>query len=278
MANMNRLFFQPHQSGQSKVAAAAQTLQNINPDVVIETHNYNITLVENFDHFLAQMTNGSLTGGKVDLVLSCVDNFEARMSINQACNELGQTWIESGVSENAVSGHIQFVSPGETACFGCAPPLIMAEGIDEKTLKREGVCAASLPTTMGIVAGFLVQNTLKFLLDFGDVSPYLGYSALLDHFPKYPMKPNPTCNDSFCLKMQKKVENKEKELIIYKPKEVEIEEEVVIENPFEIEMCDDDDGDIHAYSTLPVESSKETSVQKTSEVSLEDLMSQLGNL
>ena len=107
MANMNRLFFQPHQSGQSKVAAAAQTLENINPDVVIETHNYNITLVENFDHFLAQMTNGSLTGGKVDLVLSCVDNFEARMSINQACNELGQTWIESGVSENAVSGHIQ---------------------------------------------------------------------------------------------------------------------------------------------------------------------------
>jgi ubiquitin-like modifier-activating enzyme 5 len=109
MANMNRLFFQPHQSGQSKVAAAAQTLQNINPDVVIETHNYNITLVENFDHFLAQMTNGSLTGGKVDLVLSCVDNFEARMSINQACNELGQTWIESGVSENAVSGHIQVI-------------------------------------------------------------------------------------------------------------------------------------------------------------------------
>ena len=61
MANMNRLFFQPHQSGQSKVAAAAQTLQNINPDVVIETHNYNITLVENFDHFLAQMTNGTMT-------------------------------------------------------------------------------------------------------------------------------------------------------------------------------------------------------------------------
>lgn len=78
--------------------------------------------------------------------------------------------------------------------------------------------------------------------------------------------------------MQKKVSNKEKELIIYKPKVVEIEEEVVIENPFEIEMCDDDNEDIHASSNHPVESSKETSVQKTSEVSLEDLMSQLGNL
>lgn len=35
----------------------------------------------------------------------------------QACNELNQAWIESGVSENAVSGHIQFVVPGKTACF-----------------------------------------------------------------------------------------------------------------------------------------------------------------
>ena len=26
-------------------------------------------------------------------------------------------WMESGVSENAVSGHIQLVKPGETACF-----------------------------------------------------------------------------------------------------------------------------------------------------------------
>ena len=43
----------------------------------------------------------------------------------------------------------------------CAPPLVVATKTDEKTLKREGVCAASLPTTMAVVAGFLVQNTLK---------------------------------------------------------------------------------------------------------------------
>jgi ubiquitin-like modifier-activating enzyme 5 len=42
----------------------------------------------------------------------------------------------------------------------------VAENIDEKTLKREGVCAASLPTTMGIVAGFLVQNVLKYEMFF----------------------------------------------------------------------------------------------------------------
>ena len=40
---------------------------------------------------------------------------------------------------------------------------MVAEGIDEKTLKREGVCAASLPTTMGIVSGLLVQAALKWV-------------------------------------------------------------------------------------------------------------------
>lgn len=32
--------------------------------------------------------------------------------------------IQTGVSEDAVSGHIQLLIPGETACFACAPPLV----------------------------------------------------------------------------------------------------------------------------------------------------------
>jgi hypothetical protein len=66
----------------------------------------------------------------------------------------------------------------------CTSPVVVDVGIDEKSLKREGVCAvslqemfsflvrvemlslymflqASLPTTMGMVAGMLVQNVLK---------------------------------------------------------------------------------------------------------------------
>ncbi|KAL7306051.1 hypothetical protein TKK_0001513 [Trichogramma kaykai] len=198
LANMNRLFFQPHQVGQTKVEAAAITLRFINPDVEIDTHNYNITSVDHFDHFMNTINTSSINGGRVDLVLSCVDNFEARMAINTACNELNQKWFESGVSENAVSGHIQFLVPGETACFACVPPLVVAANIDEKTLKRDGVCAASLPTTMGIVAGFLVQNALKYLLEFGTVTPYLGYNAMQDFFPTMRLKPNVNCDDKFC--------------------------------------------------------------------------------
>ncbi|XP_066100987.1 ubiquitin-like modifier-activating enzyme 5 isoform X1 [Saccopteryx bilineata] len=229
LANMNRLFFQPHQAGLSKVQAAENTLRNINPDVLFEVHNYNITTVENFQHFMDRISNGGLEEGKpVDLVLSCVDNFEARMAINTACNELGQTWMESGVSENAVSGHIQLIIPGESACFACAPPLVVAANIDEKTLKREGVCAASLPTTMGVVAGILVQNVLKFLLNFGTVSFYLGYNAMQDFFPTMSMKPNPQCDDRNCRKQQE--EYKKKAAALPKPEVVQEEEEITHED------------------------------------------------
>jgi ubiquitin-like modifier-activating enzyme 5 len=202
LANMNRLFFRPEQCGMTKTDAAAQTLAGINPDVALESYTMNITTLQGFDDFKNSIVDPATGKSRVDLVLSCVDNYEARMTINQVCLELNQTWMESGVSEDAVSGHIQVVAPGETACFACVPPLVVASGIDEKTLKREGVCAASLPTTMGIIAGLLVQNTLKYLLHFGHVTQYLGYSSLTDFFPIMEIKPNPGCTNSLCMKRQ----------------------------------------------------------------------------
>ncbi|CAF4949853.1 unnamed protein product [Pieris macdunnoughi] len=292
LANMNRLFFQPHQAGLSKVDAAAATLQSINPDVTIEAHNYNITTMDNFQKFCDSISKGSLSGGPVDLVLSCVDNFEARMAINTACNELNQRWFESGVSENAVSGHIQFIVPGETACFACAPPLVVASKIDEKTLKREGVCAASLPTTMGIVAGFLVQNTLKFLLGFGNVSHYLGYSALTDFFPTMGLKPNPQCEDSYCRTRQTEV--KARPAIVEVATEVtEDEKPIHEENQWGISLVDENspeeetpnlnlvDGVQVAYS-IPVDNSTPESstggAVAASELSLEELMQQMKSM
>nr|XP_004664388.1 ubiquitin-like modifier-activating enzyme 5 [Jaculus jaculus] len=295
LANMNRLFFQPHQAGLSKVQAAEHTLRNINPDVLFEVHNYNITTVEHFQHFMHRISNGGLEEGKpVDLVLSCVDNFEARMAINTACNELGQTWMESGVSENAVSGHIQLIIPGESACFACAPPLVVAANIDEKTLKREGVCAASLPTTMGVVAGILVQNVLKFLLNFGTVSFYLGYNAMQDFFPTMSMKPNPQCDDRHCRKQQE--EYKKKVAALPKPEALPEEEEVIHEdNEWGIELVaevseeelknssgpipDLPEGITVAY-TIPKkqdDSGPDVTVEDSGE-SLEDLMARMKNM
>ncbi|KAG9435942.1 ubiquitin-like modifier-activating enzyme 5 isoform X1 [Apis mellifera carnica] len=289
MANMNRLFFQPYQAGQNKVEAASTTLQYINPDVEIETHNYNITTMDHFEDFMNVISTANLKKGPVDLVLSCVDNFEARMAINTACNELNQKWFESGVSENAVSGHIQFIVPGETACFACAPPLVVAENIDEKTLKRDGVCAASLPTTMGIVAGFLVQNALKYLLNFGDVSYYLGYNAMQDFFPKMILKPNPNCEDNYCRKHQEEYRLRPKPE--HKIKEIVEDTPLHEDNEWGISLIDERDQEqVDENKYLSSVNVKETNcdshsidsqinqISSESNISLEELMAQMKSI
>jgi ubiquitin-like modifier-activating enzyme 5 len=139
LANMNRLFYTPDQMGLDKVEAARLSLEKINPDVLIEGYSYNITSNEHFDKFVTKIESGGIDGNRVNMILSCVDNYSARMCINKVCNMLNQPWMESGVSENAMSGHIQFIIPGETACFACAPPLVVAEDGNEKQIKRDGV-------------------------------------------------------------------------------------------------------------------------------------------
>lgn len=258
LANMNRLFFRPEQCGMTKTEAAAQTLSGINPDVQLEPFTMNITTLDGFESFKSSLMNED-GKSRVDLVLSCVDNYEARMTINQVCLELQQTWMESGVSEDAVSGHIQVVTPGETACFACVPPLVVASGIDERTLKREGVCAASLPTTMGIVAGLLVQNTLKYLLHFGQVTQYLGYSSLQDFFPTMNIKPNPSCPNTLCLKRQKEWMAGESERIRVASAENVTEKEedgpVHAENEWGIEVVTEDpiEGSSNSGTANPVD-------------------------
>jgi ubiquitin-like modifier-activating enzyme 5 len=193
LANMNRMFYLPNQVGLSKVEAAKVTLGTINPDVEIRGHSVNVCSVAGY----AALKNATQSA---DLLLCCVDNYTARLTVNRVCLETERIWMESGVSESAVSGHIQTMIPGKSACFECAAPVMVAEGTSET--KREGVCAASLPTTMSIIAGLLVQNALKFLLGFGKVTSCLGYDALNDFFPEYPLLPNPHCSNPICVGAQ----------------------------------------------------------------------------
>lgn len=89
--------------------------------------------------------------------------------------------------------------PGETACFACIPPLAFTQD-KEQNIKREGVCAASLPTTMAITAAFLAHTSLKYLLEFEDISYYLQYNARSEFFSNNIFRPNPDCLDKCCQK------------------------------------------------------------------------------
>ena len=53
----------------------------------------NITTQEGYDHLSDRILHGSLASGKIELVMSCVDNYAARGTINIICNRLDQVWF-----------------------------------------------------------------------------------------------------------------------------------------------------------------------------------------
>jgi len=172
-----------------------------------------------------------------------------------------------------MSGHIQLMIPGETACFSCASPLVVATNEDESKIKREGVCTASLPTTMGAIAALLSQNVLKFLLGFGEVSLMLGYNALADFFPKQPLYPNPCCTDPDCIKLQKIHSDKSRlnKLIPKQEKQEETKLKSKTENEWGIEIMENEP------ESKPLVNEPEKKVETTNE-NIEDLAAELNKL
>lgn len=58
---------------------------------------------------------------------------------------------------------------------------------------------------MGIIAGLLAQNLLKYLLNIGEVAYLLSYNAFLNFFDNSILLPNPSCNDDRCVELQEQL-------------------------------------------------------------------------
>lgn len=89
----------------------------INPDVAIEAFTMNITTVDGFDAFKASVTRpGQPDVSRVDLILSCVDNYEARITINQVGARGGGCCLRVARTALGVGG----AQPGAAASMGAA--------------------------------------------------------------------------------------------------------------------------------------------------------------
>ena len=108
LSNLNRqILYRTSDIGRFKAEAAAETLQNLNPDILIEPV---------VAHASPDTFDDLLTG--YDLVFEGGSSAEERRNFNSWALRAGQRYIHASAQYNYA--YVQTVVPGSTACFDCS--------------------------------------------------------------------------------------------------------------------------------------------------------------
>lgn len=90
----------------------------------------------------------------------------------------------------------------------------------------------------------LVQNALKYMLKFGTIAHYVGYSALTDYYPTMHLYCNKDCENAACRDAQKKfLASGKKTLLPWEPPESAEARKVPIHDDNDWGISCDDGGD-----------------------------------
>lgn len=149
------------QEGASKARiAAARTKQlNPNPNAVVKALHQDVVWELGMGIFR-----------RVDVVLGCLDNIEARIALNRNCWKTGTVWIDGGMWE--LSGSVTvFDSSMDKACYECgmtedhyraAKARYSCSNATVRKRIRQGF-EPTTQTTSAIVAAIQTQETVKYL-------------------------------------------------------------------------------------------------------------------
>lgn len=159
--------------GRPKVESAKETLQQINPDVSIQTYNEFISS-DNIAGIIADY----------DFVLDCTDNFEAKFLINDACVIADKPFTHAGVT--GFQGQLMTVIPHETSCYRCifqAPP---PEGA-VPSCAEAGIVGA----VAGVIGSLQALEAIKYITGAGDLltGKLLTFDALTMKFRTVKLPP-----------------------------------------------------------------------------------------
>jgi adenylyltransferase/sulfurtransferase len=158
MANLSRsILYRESNNGQLKTETAVRAVAQINSNVNARGINGDVR----FDLGLGLLR-------RMDVVIGCLDNREARYHLNRACRKTGRPMIDAGIGQ--LNGQVQVFAPGDGPCYECS---FSREHYEEISLSCNALAGAYLneekaPTTpmiASIVAAVQVQEALK-MLDF----------------------------------------------------------------------------------------------------------------
>lgn len=157
-ANLSRsVLFKESDGGRSKAEVAAARAREINPAVKIQYLDGDVT---------AQLGLGVIR--RMDVVIGCLDNREARLAVNRFCYWMNKPWVDGAIQE--LLGLARTFVPGEGACFECTLTEQARRDLSLRyscpLLARENVLLGKVPTTptiASIIGAMQSQEALKLL-------------------------------------------------------------------------------------------------------------------
>lgn len=174
LSNMNRqILMRDFRIGESRVEQARYTIQEINPEVKIETHD------ERLSPALAETLLRS-----ADVALSARPNFQERRALNNCCVKQGVPMIEGAM--NAMEGYLFTVIPGKTACLNCLYP--------EDNPEWEELGFPVLGPVSGLLGCLMSLEAVKVLTGYGrPMAQMLTFDLLETNFRKLKIFKDPIC-------------------------------------------------------------------------------------
>src|SRR5512138_3347361 len=177
-ANLSRsVLFREQDNNRSKAEVVAARAKSINPNVHIQYLN-------------ADVTTGLGLGiiRRMDAIIGCLDNREARLAVNRFCYWMNKPWVDGAIQE--LLGLMRVFKPGEGACYECT---LTEQALRDLSLRyscqllaRQNVLLGKVPTTptiASIIGGMQSQEALKLIhsmpVEPGKVTHFNGLNNMM---------------------------------------------------------------------------------------------------
>src|SRR5574341_1456844 len=157
-ANLSRsVLFRESDNNRSKAEVVAARSKAINPEVHVQYLN-------------ADVTTGLGLGiiRRMDAIIGCLDNREARLAVNRFCYWMNKPWVDGAIQE--LLGLMRVFVPGQGACYECTLTEAALRDLSLRyscqLLARQNVLLGKVPTTptiASIIGGMQSQEALKLI-------------------------------------------------------------------------------------------------------------------
>ncbi len=175
ITNLNRqILYTEEDVGKPKVIAARKRLLLFNKEVIVEAYDISV-----FDSGFEPLVK------KSDVIVDGLDNWEARLRVNELAVRHGKPFVHAAVEE--WYGQLLTVLPGKGPCLNC-----LFQGVMKKQVPRV------IPSLPGVVGSLEASEAIKILTGIGEVfyDRILHMDFKYGVFSEIKVKRNPEC--PFC--------------------------------------------------------------------------------